>query len=194
VAFDPNQMTPSGLTYAQIDAREAEYVGQANEALASLRDRGCRWWAYVVSHRTFELVVGEPHGSDNLVISLAACEYVGGPVGWPNQRLRVVWHNDREADKPWVFVLEDESVGFRAVGGVFGWRRGYDLLAQGGLWFGRGAGPSASLNAEQAEEAMAKLLRHFHNGMLGYTDLKSQVCGVLDQLPVVKSQAGSMAE
>jgi hypothetical protein len=134
VAFDPNQITPCGLTYAQIDAKEAEYVRGANDALAELRDRGCRWWLYSVSHCTFEVVIGDPHARDNLVISLAGCDHIAGPVGWPNQRLRVVWHNDREADKAWVFVLEDESAGFRAIGGVFGWQRGYNLLERGSLY------------------------------------------------------------
>jgi hypothetical protein len=36
-----------------------------------------------------------------------------------------------------LFVLEDESVGFKAVGGVFDWRRGYDLLEQGSLYVPR---------------------------------------------------------
>ncbi|MCE9566048.1 MAG: hypothetical protein K8U57_28850 [Planctomycetes bacterium] len=133
MAFDPNQMTPCGQTYDQIDTEQAKYVQGANDALVELQDRGCRWWLYSVSHRTFEVVVGDPHARDNLVITLAACDHIAGPVGWPKQRLRVVWHNDRDADKAWVFVLEDESVGFKAAGGVFGWRRGYDLLEYGSL-------------------------------------------------------------
>jgi hypothetical protein len=136
VAFDPNHITPCGKTYAQIDADKAEYVRRANEALASLRDQDCRWWLYSVSHCTFELVIGDPHSPDNVVISLAACEHIAGPVAWPNQRLRVVWHNNREANKGWVFVLEDEAVGFKAVGGVFGWQRGYDLLENHSMYFG----------------------------------------------------------
>ncbi|HEY1189157.1 MAG TPA: hypothetical protein VGE74_15995 [Gemmata sp.] len=135
--FDPNEVTPCGLTCAQIDAKQAEYVRGANDALAELRDRGCRWWRYFVSHGTFEVVIGEPHAHDNMVITLAASDHIAGPVGWPNQRLRVVWHNDREAGKDWVFVLEDESVGFKAVGKVFGWRRGYDLLEHGSQKFPR---------------------------------------------------------
>lgn len=137
MVFDSNELTPCGLTYAQIDAKQAEDVRGANDALAELRDRGSRWWRYFVSHATFEVVIGEPHAHDNMVITLAACDHIAGPVGWPNQRLRVVWHNDREADKAWVFVLEDESVGFKAVGGVFGWRRGFDLLEHGSLNFPR---------------------------------------------------------
>ena len=35
---------------------------------------------------------------------------------------------DREQDKPWVFTLRDDSVGFKAVAGVFGYKRDVDLL------------------------------------------------------------------
>lgn len=137
IRVDPNQITPSGLTFAQIDARQAEYVRGANDALAELSDRCCGWWLYTVSLSTFEVVVGGPKARDNMVISIAACEYVAGPIAWPNQRLRVIWHNDREAEKAWRFVLEDESVGFKAIGGVFGWGRGYDLVKHGSLFLPR---------------------------------------------------------
>jgi hypothetical protein len=130
-------MTSSGLTYGQIGAKQAEYVRDANGALTELRDRGCRWWLYSVSHCTFEVVVGEPQTRENVVISLAACDHIAGPVEWSNQRLRVVFHNNRKAEKPWLFVLEDESVGFKAVGSVFGWCRGYDLLEHGSLYMPR---------------------------------------------------------
>ena len=73
MAHDPNHMTPCGLTYAQIDAKQAEYVRGANAALDARRHLGYQWWAYCVSHRTFEMVVGAPHEPNNLVISLAAC-------------------------------------------------------------------------------------------------------------------------
>lgn len=133
MAFDPDQVTPCGLTYAQIDAKQARYVERANGALVELRDRGGRWWIYSVSHCTFELLVGEPHGPDNLVIWLGDCESIAGPVRWPDQRLRVTWHNGRESGQGWTYVLEDETVGFKAVGEVFGWQRGYDLLKHGSL-------------------------------------------------------------
>lgn len=51
MALDPNEVTQHGLTMNQIDAQEAEYVRGANDALAELRDRDCRWWLYSVSHR-----------------------------------------------------------------------------------------------------------------------------------------------
>src|SRR4051812_37692932 len=127
-------MSPSGKTYAQIDADEAEYVRAANEALASLRGQGARRWYYSVLHRSFELVVGDAQGRGNLVLLLTACERLGRPVDWPDQQSAVVWHCDRECQhKPWEFILQDESAAFRAVAGTFGWRRDYDLVRYGGM-------------------------------------------------------------
>jgi hypothetical protein len=164
-------------------------------ALTSVRDKGARWSSYSASHSTFEMLVGEPYAEGNIVLSMPACKSVAGPVEWPVQSIEVLWRCDGEgANSDWEFEVRDERVGFRAVGAMFRWRRGYDLWAQGGLWFGRGAGPSAPLNPEQAEEAMAKLLRHFYNGMLGYTELGGEVCRVLEQLPVVKTQPGATDE
>jgi hypothetical protein len=195
MAHDPNQMTPSGLTYAQIDAREAVYVSGANNALDELRGLGCRWWSYSVSHRTFEIVVGDPLArTTNLVTSLAACEQITGPVDWPGQQLKVIWHNDREAEQAWMFVLEDVSVGFRAVGGVFGWRRRYDLLAQGGLRFGRGSGPESLLTCEQAERSAVGVLRRVYGGRMGHNELMAEKSRVLDKLPVVSARADPARE
>jgi hypothetical protein len=115
----------------------AESVQQANDLLAELRDRACRWWLYSASHCTFEVVVGDPHAEDNLVLLLAGCNHIAGPIRWPNQRLQVVWRIYQEAGNSWVFTLEDDTVGFKAVGGVFGWRRGYDLLEYRSLYFPR---------------------------------------------------------
>jgi hypothetical protein len=129
VPFDPNTVTPCGKTFAQIDADQGRRVAEANDALSSLRGHGGLWWRYMVSHSTFSLVVGDPMARDgNVVITLAACEAIAGPVSWPNQQLRVEWENDREQDKPWVFTLRDDSVGFKAVAGVFGYKRDVDLL------------------------------------------------------------------
>jgi hypothetical protein len=195
MAFDPNQLTPSGKTYAQIDAEQSEYVRAANAILASLRDKGARWSSYSASHSTFEMLVGEPYAEDNIVLSLPACEHVAGLVQWPAQQIEVVWRCDRECPtRPWEFEIRDEAVGFRAVGLVFRWRRGHDLWAQGGLWFGRGAGPEAPLNCEQAEVSMAKLLRHYYNGLLGYNDLKWEVSRILEQLPVLRGRPSVAGE
>jgi hypothetical protein len=138
--FDPNQVTPSGKTYAQIDAEQADYVKAANVTLASMRDKGARWWTYSVSHSTFELVVGDLEGIDNLVLSLPACDYIAGPVSWPNQQLQVIWRSDRsDPNKVWEFVLQDESAGFRAVAAIFTWRRNFNLSEHGSIWFGWGS-------------------------------------------------------
>lgn len=92
-----------------------------------------------MSHCTFELIIGEPLGKDNLVLSLAACEYITGPVIWAEQRLEVIWHCDRtRRNKTWEFILCDDFVGFKAIGAVFTWRKDYDLLGKGSLhlnWF-----------------------------------------------------------
>jgi hypothetical protein len=51
------------------------------------------------------------------------------------QRLTVIWDCDRErAHKAWEFVLEDNSVGFRAVARTFGWQRDYDLVRYGSVY------------------------------------------------------------
>jgi hypothetical protein len=193
MAFDPNRVTPSGKTHAQIDAERTEYIRQVNAALASVRHKGACWSSYWASHSTFEMLVGEPYAEDNIVLSLPACESVAGPVRWPAQRIEVLWRDRGEGpNRDWEFEIRDEGVEFRAVGAMFRWRRGYDLWAQGGLWFGRGTGPSAPLTGEQAEGSLASLLRHFYNGMMGYDELRSKVLGVLEQLPVV-SHPGSAA-
>jgi hypothetical protein len=191
MAFDPNRMAPSGRTYAQIDAAQSEYVRAANAILASTRDKGACWSSYWASHSTFEMLVGEPYAEDNLVLSLPACEYVAGPVQWPAQQIEVVWRCDRErSTRAWEFEIRDEVAGFRAVGLVFRWRRGHDLWAQGGLWFGRGTGPETPLNCEQAEGSVAKLLRHFYNGRMGHNDLTCEVSRILEQLPVLWGRPG----
>jgi hypothetical protein len=47
-------------------------------------------------------------------------------------------------ERAWEFVLQDESVGFRAVGRVFGWRRDYHLLTYRSLYFKRVACPTST--------------------------------------------------
>lgn len=142
--FDPNLVTPAGKTYAEIDASQARDVAAANEALALLRGLGCRWWSYSLSHRTFELVIGDPvAGGPNLVISLADCDRIGGPVSWADQQLRVTWDNGRERNEGWKFTLRDDAADFVAIGGVFRWRRDFDIHKDGSLYFGRPVDPSA---------------------------------------------------
>jgi hypothetical protein len=195
MAFDPNRMTPSGKTYAQIDAQQSEYVRAANATLASLRDKRACWSRYWASHSTFEMLIGEPSAEDNIVLSLPACEYVAGPVHWPAQQIEVVWRCDRDnSTRPWEFEVRDEAAGFRAVGLMFLWRRGHDVYAQGGLWFGPGTGPEAPLSCEQAEVAVTKLLRHFYDGLMGYNHLTWEVIRVLGQLPDLWDRPGAPGE
>jgi hypothetical protein len=131
--WNPDQMTPIGKTFAEIDAEHATYVKAANEALASARGQRSRWWSFMVSHCTFELVVGDAEGKDNIVLCLAGCRNISGPVSWPNQQLKVVWHND-SVERRWDYILSDETVGFCAEAGVLRWERNYDLLEHGSLY------------------------------------------------------------
>lgn len=121
-------------SFEEIEREQTAYVKAANEVLAGMWDKGGRWWEYTVSHRTFELVVGDAQGKDNLVLSLAACDYIAGPVIWPEQYIKVSWCFDKTRPLGSLeFTLQDSSVGFKAVGGVFAWRKNYDLLNEGNL-------------------------------------------------------------
>jgi hypothetical protein len=124
--------------YEEIDREEAVYVRAANDALASMRDEGARWWSYIVSHSTFELVVGDPLGKDNLVLCLTACEYISGPVSWSPQKLEVIWHCDRSKNSgAWRFVLQDESVGFKVEAFTFAWRKNYNMVQYHSMYLPR---------------------------------------------------------
>jgi hypothetical protein len=124
VKYDPEQ-------WAQ---QCAQSVKDANAILDELRHNGCRWWLFSVSLLTFEVVIGNPTAaSDNLVIALSMCSHIAGPVEWSNQRLRIDFRVDRDAANPAEFTLEDEHVGFKAVGGHLLWRRGYDMVTHWSL-------------------------------------------------------------
>jgi hypothetical protein len=123
-------------TSQEIDREQEEYVREANKALSLLRGKGGLWWSYSVSLSRFELLVGEAIGENNLVLGLLACEYISGPVIWDEQNLEVIWHNDRTQERgAWKFILQDKRVGFKAIGGVFGWRKDFDLLEHSSLQF-----------------------------------------------------------
>ncbi len=191
MAFDRNTVAPNGKTYAQIEAELAAYVQLANTALASVVSKHARWSSYSGSHSTFEVLVGDPYAADNVVLSLPACTSVAGPVQWQPQRIEVIWHSAGEGDnRDSEYEIRDERVGFRAVGLMFRWRRGYDLWAQGGLWFGRGNGPALPLSYEEAKVALTRILGHFYNGMIGYNDMSSEVLRIIEQLPVLSASAG----
>ena len=123
-------------SYEQIDREKTAHVRAANEALAALPDCGYRWWNYAVSHRVFDLLVGDPTAKQgNIVISLAACEHISSSVDWLKPHgLEVVFHCDRTKRDAWEFILQSEAAGFRAVAGVFEWRKNLDLLKGNSLY------------------------------------------------------------
>ena len=118
-------------SYEQIDREHTAYVKAANKAVTALSEVGFRWWNYSVSLSSFTILIGDASAQrDNVVIFLASCEYISGPVNWlkPHQ-LEVVFNSDRTKSRDvWEFVVQDKSAGFRAMAGVFEWRKNYDLL------------------------------------------------------------------
>ena len=133
-SHDPNTVAPNGKTYAEIDAEQEVYVASANAALDSLRSVGARWWKYSAGHHVFELLVGDSSGRGNLVIALSACEWIAGPVSWPNRNVRVRWRNNRTSGGGWDFVVEDTEVGFEARAPDFMWAQDYDIYERGSLY------------------------------------------------------------
>ena len=127
--WNPDEITPIGKTYAQIDEKMQEEVNQANEILGQLANSSARWWDYTVSHNSFSLVVGDASGEQNIVLSLAACSFLSGPVDWKNQKLKVELYNSPPSqERTWSFTIIDETVGFRAEAKVFSWEANYNLL------------------------------------------------------------------
>ena len=111
-------------------------VKAANDALAAMRDKGCRWWKYSVSHKTFDFVVGEPTGEENVALCLAACRHISGPTDWPTQQLEV----SRDVQGTRWFVIQDIAAGFKAEGIHFAWKRNFDLLRNKSIHLGPGIG------------------------------------------------------
>ena len=134
--YDPNEVAPNGLTYAEIDAREADSVRRANETLASHPHLGARWWSYSVTHCTFDLIIGDPLGrEDNIAICCPSTLRISGPISWPNQQLRIDWTCDRESRDVWSYKLVYEDVGFCLETNMFLWRQNFDIHANGSIWF-----------------------------------------------------------
>lgn len=131
--WDPNTRTPIGKTYAEVDAEQATYVRDLNTALANASDKAARWWHYMVSHQTLELVIGEPASNNNIVICLNACSRIAGPVEWPNQQLELSWHNSPE-ERGWQYVLTDHSVDFRVDALACTWQCDYDIYRYNSLY------------------------------------------------------------
>jgi hypothetical protein len=170
--IDADEMTPGGRTWRQMWADLAKKAGAATVALASMQGKSARWWRYMVSQQTFEMVIGEPLGEDNIVLCLPGCMYLAGPVRWPHQQIEVTY--TRESDNPAAagkFTLQDPSVGFRAVGGGFQWQRNFAITARHGLYNPRGAGSFPPATIEQTLEALETQVREFYNGKLTYDQL-----------------------
>jgi len=108
------------------ESQAAEKVHRLNAALKVRRSSGGRWWSYSVSHKTFELLVGEPAGLQNVVITLAACEQISGPTSWNAQNLQVTFNPSSEE---WEFEIHDVSAGFHARSRMLAWNENVDLLA-----------------------------------------------------------------
>lgn len=117
----------------EIEARKAASVRAANDALAEHASNGCRWWLFTVSHSLFEVLIGDAMGKNNVVVSLADCDHISGPVGWPKQRLNVSYRED-DTGRGTIYELVDEAAGFRASGRIFMWKANYDLLDRGSLY------------------------------------------------------------
>jgi hypothetical protein len=160
------------------EAETIEEVRAANQALASMRDKGARWWTFWVSHTTFDMVIGEPLGKDNVALCLPGCAYLAGPVSWPNQQIEI-------ATSPRGIVIQDPSVGFRAEGGwAFRWRRNYDLMSYHGIWGARTA--SSQMTLEEISNALKQIVQEYYDGKVGCDDVAYSVGSFLwYKLPVV---------
>lgn len=118
---------------------KASLVAEANSLLADASGRLARWWNFSASLSSFELLVGEASANNNLVLVLASCNFISGPVAWNTQRL-VVRMDEGLATTPhsYVFELTDESVGFIARSNMFTFKQGWDLLELGSVMFPKG--------------------------------------------------------
>ena len=125
------QKTMNETTQTELE----QVVAEANAVLATLRDFGARWWGYTVSHRTFEILVGDTKGKKNIVLCLSACRSITGPVEWENQRLEIsIVQALPEDDAARWFVIQDTQVRFRAEGAVFLRGQNYDILKHHSLY------------------------------------------------------------
>jgi hypothetical protein len=84
----------------------ATHIKLANEELASMPTATAKWLSYTSGHQHFELKIGKAV-TDSLFLCLSACEYIQGPVDWPNQRVTVRWLDKRETDEDLEFILLD---------------------------------------------------------------------------------------
>jgi len=111
-------------------------LAEANAILEAAPSLQARWWHYTASLNTFELVVGEPSAEDNLVLVMASCTFLSGPVAWSAQRLRIaaLQRTDAEIPSP-TYELRDDTVGFLARSNMFTFKKGWNLLELGSVMF-----------------------------------------------------------
>jgi hypothetical protein len=112
-----------------------EQIAAANALLASEGKWAARWWSYTASLNAFELLVGDPSGTGNLVLVMAGCTHISGPVAWPSQRLRVTMLHPTEDDQQSAFELRDNAVGFVAKAPMFSFHENWNLLEVGSVMF-----------------------------------------------------------
>jgi HAD superfamily hydrolase (TIGR01509 family) len=113
--------------YVAANARLWEqWIADANTALAECPELEARLWVYSVSHRTLQVVVGDPAGR-NIAIMMFWCDWLSGPTFWSPQSLRATcFPQDSDSLHDWRFVLEDPVGGFRAEAQSFHWARDVD--------------------------------------------------------------------
>jgi len=115
-----------------------EQIAAANALLESEGKWAARWWSYTASLNTFELLVGDPSGTGNLVLVMAGCTHLSGPVSWSAQRLRVTLLRPTEDDQPPTFELRDNANGFVAKASLFTFQKDWNLLEAGSVMFPTG--------------------------------------------------------
>src|SRR5260370_25357063 len=142
-------------------------VHDANAALCSMRDKGARWWNFSVSHTTFDMVIGDPLGNDNVVLCLPGCGYLAGPVQWASQQIEIQLTEN-------CVLIQDQSVGFRAEGGPLRWRRNYALWSYHGIWGGRSGGPEPAVWSDALTQRFRNLLSRYYEGEIGYDEVAVQ--------------------
>ena len=80
--------------------------------------------------------MGEPGAENNLVLVLASCTFLSGPVAWNPQRLSVhVNHAQSDGPHTSVFELRDDAVNFIARANMFTFKRAWNLLELGSVMF-----------------------------------------------------------
>ena len=128
---------------------QTSYVAGINTKLAKLHDQGARWWSYIASHSTFDIVIGDPLGRErNLILCLQGCDRIAGPIIWENQRIEVILTSEEPHDSygssnryilrdESYYILRDEAVGFHAEGIKLWCCQNFDIHKYGSLLFRR---------------------------------------------------------